>query len=130
VAASDHLNDAQFRVHAGKYAIQEEGFRAVVARRLDPQGNPGRRAGYLSYFGGHIDRNEDGTPNDRSNINGGLIYKTYVSGPHRRKGLATAMLDYAREKHPDMEIRHSNALSDDGRAWRAAEERRGNSGQR
>jgi GNAT superfamily N-acetyltransferase len=127
----------QFRKYDGKYLLHETGRNLIVAHRIgkrgivhpdltDPRDREGfklpkpRRAGYLSWFGGKIDRKPDGTPDDRSSINGGRIYKTYVSGPHRRKGVASAMLAMARERHPEMEIRHSNALSDDGRAWAEA----------
>lgn len=100
----DHLNEQQFAVHAGKYAIQYESayIPTVVARRLDKDGNPGRAVGFLNH--GHS----------------GEIGRVQVSGPHRRKGVASAMLDYAREQHPDMEIRHSHALSEDGTAWSRA----------
>lgn len=73
----------------------------------------GRRCGRLTWFGG--------CPTyDGSNIDGGVIYKTYVSSQHRRKGVATAMLGYARNLYPQKDIRHSNALSDDGAAFAAA----------
>ena len=126
--STDHL-----RTYGGKYLL-EDNHNMIVAHRIGAKGlvapgwgpsldpplpNP-RRVGYLSWFGGHIDRNPDGTPDDRSNINGGRIYKAYVSGQHQRKGLASAMLAMARERHPEMEIRHSGALSDEGRAWAEA----------
>ena len=103
----------------GKYLIEDTGSNLVWARHYDPKQHRGlgRRIGSLSWFGGKIDRKEDGTPDDRSNINGGVIYKAYVSSQFRRKGVASAMLDFARERYPDKEIRHSKALSDDGRAW-------------
>jgi GNAT superfamily N-acetyltransferase len=106
MTASDHLNEQQFAVHAGKYAIQYEVgaiLPTVSARRLDKEGNPGRAAlGYLIH--------------NRS----GEISSVKVSGPHQRKGVASAMLDYAREQHPDLNIRHSRALTPDGRAWSEA----------
>lgn len=73
----------------------------------------GRRVGYLSWFPGHPEYNG-------SNIDGGVIYKTYVSSPHRRKGVATAMLRHARALHPEKDIRHSSALSEDGFAFARA----------
>lgn len=73
----------------------------------------GNRVGYLTWFGG--------TPRyDGNNVDGGVIHKVYVSSTHRRKGVATAMLNRAQELHPQSDIRHSNALSDDGVAWAAA----------
>jgi ribosomal protein S18 acetylase RimI-like enzyme len=69
-----------------------------------------RGAGYLSWFGG--------TPrHDGSTVDGGVIHKVHVSGPHRRRGLASAMLSFARERKPEMDVRHSSALTDEGRAW-------------
>lgn len=73
----------------------------------------GNRAGYLSWFSGAPEY-------DGHNIDGGVIHKVYVSPPHRRKGVATAMFEFARELNPDMDIRHSNALTDDGAAFAAA----------
>lgn len=105
-----------------KYLIEDTGNNLIWARTYDPKKHRalGRRIGSLSYFGGKVDRNDDGTPDDRSNINGGVIHKVYVSPQFRRKGIASAMLDFARERHPEREIRHSGALSDDGRAWKEA----------
>ena len=82
-----------------------------------------RRVGTLSLFTGKTERAEDGTPVDQlprshpqhSSINGGAIWKTYVSSQHRRKGLASAMLHFARERYG--EVRHSPLLSEDARAW-------------
>lgn len=73
----------------------------------------GRRVGYLSWFPGRPEYTG-------SNIDGGVIHKTYVSSPHRRKGVATAMLRHARDLYPEKDIRHSDALSADGRAFAAA----------
>lgn len=104
----------------GKYLIEDTGNNLIWARTHDPNKHRGlgRRVGSLSFFGGKIDRKEDGTPDDRSNVNGGVIHKVYVSSQFRRKGIASAMLDHARMRYPDKEVRHSNALSDDGRAWK------------
>ena len=74
---------------------------------------PGRRVGAMTWFGGQ-------PRYDGSNIDGGAIHKVFVSGPHRRKGVATAMLDFARERYPEQDIRHSSALSEDGAAWAAS----------
>lgn len=100
MSASDNLSPHQF---AGKYSISYESafVPTVVARRLDKEGNPGRAVGVLHHT--HAD---------------GEIMRVQVSGPHRRKGVATAMLDYARQANPD--VHHSTALTDDGRAWAQA----------
>ena len=103
----------------GKYIIQDSHLNAITAHTYNENAhnNIGKRIGFLSYFGGKVDRDEQGNPDDRTNTNGGMIYKAYVSRQFRRKGLASAMLDFARERHPEKEIRHSGALSDDGKAW-------------
>lgn len=105
------LNPRQFGP-AGKYTLRQAGYRHVEAVHT----NSGRRVGYLNWF-----------PTNLSGIRvtsaAGLevapdkptIYKTVVSGPHRRKGVASAMLDYAREIEP--ELQHSHALSADAVAW-------------
>ena len=69
-----------------------------------------RGVGYLSWFPGKPKHNG-------SSIDGGVIHKVQVSPQHQRRGLASAMLAYARERNPDLDIRHSNALTDEGRAW-------------
>ena len=47
------------------------------------------------------------------------IHDIYVSKPHRGKGLATALLDYARATdQPD--LHHSSALTNDGKKFAAA----------
>lgn len=66
-----------------------------------------------------------GTPseedlNSPSNISPGKIYKVIVKPAHQRKGIASAMLDYARDLHPEAHIRHSGALSPEGAAWAKA----------
>lgn len=107
---------AQFQPHIasyGKYLVEDTGYNLIHARLHDPKkpDGLGRRIGSLSYFGGTPDLE------DTSNVSGGTIYKAYVSGPFRRKGVASAMLDHARDLHPEKQIRHSRALSPDGRAW-------------
>jgi GNAT superfamily N-acetyltransferase len=100
----------------GKYVIQESGRNQVTAHTSNTDGI-GKRIGYLNYFGGSIDRHPDGSIDDRSNINGGVIHKAFVSSQFRRKGLASAMLDFARARDPKKQIRHSRLLTDDAKAW-------------
>jgi GNAT superfamily N-acetyltransferase len=69
-----------------------------------------RGVGYLSWFPGKPRHNG-------SSIDGGVIHKVQVSPQHQRRGLASAMLAFARERNPDLDIRHSTALTDEGRAW-------------
>lgn len=50
------------------------------------------------------------------------VFNIHVSGPHRRKGLGTAMLDYARATgNPD--LHHSTILTEDGEGFAAASPR-------
>jgi 8-oxo-dGTP pyrophosphatase MutT (NUDIX family)/GNAT superfamily N-acetyltransferase len=94
-------------VHHGRYS-------GGVTAHVMPSG---RRAGVLTWFGGKHDPENPSTTH-------GVIHKVIVSAPHRRKGLASAMLDFAREKNPNDSIAHSTALSDDGRAWSEKKARR------
>ncbi len=65
--------------------------------------------GSLTYFGGKA--------NSDNNIQG-RIHKVFVKPAHQRRGIASAMLDHAREmKSPNDDIEHSSALSEDGKAW-------------
>lgn len=68
----------------------------------------------LTWFGG-VPTEEDLA--SRSNTTPGTIYKAIVKPAHQRRGLATAMLHFARELNPEAQIRHSGALSPEGRAW-------------
>jgi len=86
---------------------------SIIARSTNKDGVPGKRVGRLSWY--------PGKPTYESgNINGGVIASVYVSSQFRRKGIASAMLDYARAVHPDRDVRHSNALTNDGEAWAKA----------
>lgn len=104
-----------------KYLIRDTGFFGVSAHTYNPNkwDGVGKRIGVLTWYPGQVRKKEDGSYDDSSNVNGGVIHGVHVSRQFRRKGLASAMLDYAREKYPEKEIRHSNALSEDGQAWAA-----------
>jgi GNAT superfamily N-acetyltransferase len=106
-------------VSYGKWLIDHRGGNRVTAHLYDEkdQNKLGRTIGALTWFGGNIDRTPEGEIDDRSNINGGRIFKVRVSKQFQRKGIASAMLDYARMRKPEHEIRHSGALTDEGRAW-------------
>ena len=78
--------------------------------------NSGRRVGYLDWFEGDGSRHVQGSPDpDKS-----AIYKTHVSKPQRRKGVASAMLDHARDLRPGLQHSGPQALSGDGSAWATA----------
>ena len=108
--------------HGSCYRISIESFDAVVIRtakrhETDQYGwykrHTPRRVGYLTFFPGEAKY-------DGQDIDGGVIWKAYVSSQFRRKGLATAMLDFARHSRPEKDIRHSSLLSDDAKGWAAA----------
>ena len=82
----------------GKGSFLEGGYAARTAS--------GRRAAAMTTFRGR-------EPEEHT------IHEIKVSGPHKRKGLATALLDYARAtEQPD--LHHSNALTDDGKKFAAS----------
>ena len=97
----------------GKYTLQQVGPRHVEAVHT----GSGRRVGAMNWFSGTVGAggtitSKAGLPVDPSKP---TIYKAVVSKPHRRKGVASAMLDYAREAEP--ELQHSHALSEDAVEW-------------
>lgn len=102
-----------------KYLIRDTGFSGVSAHTYNPKkwDGVGKHIGTLTWYPGQVRKKEDGSYDDSSNVNGGVIHGVHVSTQFRRKGIASAMLDFARERHPQKEIRHSGALTDDGRAW-------------
>lgn len=79
--------------------------------------NSGRRIGSMNWSSGPV-----GSGGATSNAAGlevhpdkPTIFKAVVSKPHRRKGVASAMLDHARALEPDLQ--HSHALSEDAVGW-------------
>lgn len=101
------LNERQFGPD-GKYTTKpvdmygyEPSDAKYVSRIEAVHTGSGRRLGYLS-----VDRVA------------GAVHQVYVSKPYRRKGVATEMLNHAREIHPD--LKHSTALHPDGAAFAKA----------
>lgn len=94
------------------YRLTHDSSKYVTATYLGKGSNRIKKpqmVGRLSYFGGKA--------NDQNNIEG-RIHKVFVKPAHRRRGLASAMLDHARAmKKPGDDIEHSSALSEDGKAW-------------
>lgn len=95
-------------IHAYPAARNEEG--AVV----HPTQTRKQPVGSMQWFGGKPTPEE---LNEVSNTTPGTIYKAHVKESHQRRGIATAMLGFARDQFPDSQIRHSNALSSEGQAW-------------
>lgn len=109
-------------VSYGKYLIRDTGFFGASAHTYNPnkRDGVGKRIGALTWYPGQVRKNEDGSYDDSSSVNGGVIHGVHVSTQFRRKGIASAMLDFARERYPEKEIRHSSALSPEGAAWSQA----------
>lgn len=97
---TDHLNPVQF----GKLTIEHHPtmYRTVTATMPS-----GRNAGYLMWD----------SPGDH-NDNKPTINSVRVTKQYQRKGVATAMLEHARQYEPDLQ--HSHARTPDGRAWSEA----------
>lgn len=115
--SSEALQPRQFGP-GGKYTTQPmrygNGIEAVHT-------NSGRAIGRMTWFPTPLT-----TPQESFRSKAGLpveegrptIYKAVVSAPMRRKGVATAMLQHARDIAPGLQ--HSAALSEDGAAWARA----------
>lgn len=111
MGAGDHLSEQQFGP-GGKYTLRRAGYRHVEAVHT----NSGRRVGAMNWMSTAMN-SEPVTSAAGLTVEPGkpTIYKTVVSKPHRRKGVASAMLDYARKIEPDLQ--HSHALSEDAIEW-------------
>jgi GNAT superfamily N-acetyltransferase len=95
-----NLSPVQF----GNLTIQHDPLRYRTVTASTPSG---RNAGYIMWDkpGAH-------------NGNQPTINSVRVSKPHQRKGVASAMLEHARQHEPDLQ--HSHARTPDGRAWAEA----------
>lgn len=105
------LNEQQFGPR-GKYTLRQAGYRHVEAVHT----NSGRRVGALNWFPTAFN-SEPVTSAAGLTVepNKPTIFKAVVSKPHRGKGVATRMLEFARQIEPDLQ--HSHALSDDAIEW-------------
>jgi GNAT superfamily N-acetyltransferase len=84
-----------------RYRLVDHGNGRVSAGIKHPGEDGYGQVGYLSHF-------DDGE-----------IKNTWVHPAHRRNGVATALLAYARQQHPDLGIHHSTNLTEDAKAWMA-----------
>ena len=142
MAAADALQPRQFGP-GGKYTMRfgtpdfgKNGYQPITeadvphhAEMLEKYGTKphyveavhtksGRRVGAMDWFAGEKNPNHNSITSEAGltvDPTKPTIYKTTVSAPHRRKGVASAMLNYARSIEPDLQ--HSHALSDDAVAW-------------
>jgi ribosomal protein S18 acetylase RimI-like enzyme len=51
------------------------------------------------------------------NDNFSTIFEAIIKPAHQRRGLASAMLQFHRDKFPEQNLQHSDVLSGDGKAW-------------
>jgi GNAT superfamily N-acetyltransferase len=97
-------------------------------RNLGPQFHKAGRTTYRIEKNPLTYRSVTATPVGKDRPVGNLIWSdntprgsevahVYVKTAHRRRGLASAMLDHAREHQP--ELKHSPALTPDGKVWAA-----------
>jgi GNAT superfamily N-acetyltransferase len=103
--------------HHRTFRIWDQGGGFITAHHGTAAGGV---VGALSVFPGKPTRLPSGEIDNSSNINGGVIYGINVDEKHRGKGIATAMLNHARARYPDWEVRHSTALSEEGAAFAKA----------
>jgi ribosomal protein S18 acetylase RimI-like enzyme len=100
MSTQESLQPQQF----GKLTIERDPTRYRTVTATTPSG---RNAGYLFWE----------KPGEH-NGNTPTITSVKVSSQFRRKGVATAMLEHARQYEPDLQ--HSHALLPDGEAWAKA----------
>ena len=101
MSASEHLSPVQFSFRPGRG--DPDGMRsnpAVLAH------TGGKQIGRLAWAEGHR------YPFDQIN---GQIQDVHVVPEHRRKGVATGMLKYARGIDPS--VKHSPDQTEDGQEW-------------
>ena len=91
-------------VQFGNYTIAHDPLRY---RTVTAQTPGGKTVGYLMWD----------KPADWNNHTP-TISSVRVNKPQQRKGIATAMLEHARQYEPDLQ--HSHARTPDGRAWTQA----------
>lgn len=113
MAAADNINFSQFEKHTApngkEYEIGKElpWDHHVLARPVGAK----RPVGSLSYFSkGGLSA---GTDPERPEV-----YKAFVKPAHRRRGIASAMFDYA-ERNGAAGLQHSGALSDEGKSFKS-----------
>jgi GNAT superfamily N-acetyltransferase len=113
--SAEALNPRQFGP-GGKYTTQPSsgGWNSIEAVHT----KSGRRIGAMSWFPGSKEgiRHVQGSP-DPSKPG---IFKVSVSKPQQRKGVATAMLEHARDIAPGLQHSGPQALSEEGAAWAKA----------
>lgn len=120
MSAPESLNPRQFGP-GGKYTSRPvdlfgkpETYHPKYAKAIEAvHTNSGRRVGYLDWFEGDGSRHVQGSPDPSKSA----IYKVHVSAPQRRKGVASAMLEHARDLRPGIQHSGPQALTEDGAAW-------------
>jgi ribosomal protein S18 acetylase RimI-like enzyme len=123
----DHINSNPSFRQFGAYLLKAHSVgNAVTAHTnvaaIGRDGQPlGQEAGHLDWY--------SGTPTPEqakdNGISPGAIHEVAVRGEHQRKGVATEMLKFARDSFPAAQVRHSNALTADGKAWSSSKKVQG-----
>jgi GNAT superfamily N-acetyltransferase len=115
MAAEDHLSPTQFygSPQGTLYHLSHEGWNTVMAHKVKPTGELSKApVGDLTYFDTNIGAsNKPDQP---------TVYKAVVKPAHQRRGLASAMFDFAdqhAQKKYGKPLQHSTALSDEGKAF-------------
>jgi hypothetical protein len=111
MSASDNLHETQFGGADGdEYTAPNGRVYTLVNHsgggRVEAFTPGGISAGRMAHRGPYSSEPEQQT-----------IGNIQVAAKHRGKGLATAMLDYARKDYPD--LHHSQVLTDDGKGFAA-----------
>ncbi len=84
------------------YRIEPIGYRSVGAFHE----STGQQVGYLGW-----DSDKSHIPDHQKNA----ISNVDVLKSHQGRGVATAMLGFAKQQYPA--LRHSDVLTDDGKSW-------------
>ena len=115
MAASDNISDRQFydSPQGTRYELRHDWHSVMAHRVVKSTGQPTKSpVGGLNYFSTNIGaNNKPDLP---------TVFKAVVNEPHRRRGLASAMFDFANQ-HAQAQygkpLQHSSALSEAGKAF-------------
>ena len=107
MSADEHLGPQFHQYKRTTYRIEADplNYRTVQAVHE----NSGKMVGFLNW-NSDAEHNPDHVKN--------AIHRVQVLKSHQRRGIATALLEHARQINPA--LRHSHALTGDGKAWSEA----------
>lgn len=114
MAAEEHLSHQQFydAPNGTRYHLEHD-WNRVMAHKVKSTGELSKApVGGITYFSNNL-----GAPNKPDQP---TVFKAVVNKPHQRRGLASALFDFA-DQHAQAKygkpLQHSSALSDDGKAF-------------